>query len=281
MADQLALAAFVRDELKQDRHADPRRLVRHGYKAFSQSTEDGMIAEIFRRIGPGDRRFVEIGVQFGVECNSTWLLHQQWRGLWLEADAASVERVRETHRHFIQSGRLEVACAYVDVDNINALFAKHLGIRTCDLLSIDIDYNDYWVWKALTHTRPRVVIVEYNARWAPPSEITVAYDTEKSWNGDCIFGASLGAFNRLAAERGYSLVGCSLSGVNAFFVRNDLLDDHFLRPGDLLEHYEPARYFLIPLESGHPAAVRPVINLADPAPGPADRVADKLVGGVP
>jgi hypothetical protein len=269
MTDQVALQAFVRDELRQERHADSRRLVRHGYKVFSQGDEDGIIAEIFRRIGPGDKRFVEIGVQIGVECNTTWLLYQQWRGLWLEADGPSVDQMRTSHQQFINAGRLDISQTYVDAANINGLFATHLGSAECDLFSIDIDYNDYWVWQALTHTRPRVVVAEYNARWVPPSEITVAYDTTKTWAGNCHFGASLGALNRLAVDRGYSLVGCSLTGVNAFFVRNDLLGDHFLRPGDLTEHYEPARYFLVGLESGHPAAIGPVVNLADPGLAPS------------
>jgi hypothetical protein len=264
MADQMALMAFMRDELKQERHADPRRLVRHGFKVFSQADEDGIIAEIFRRIGPGDRRFVEIGVQNGVECNTVWLLHQNWSGVWLEADQTSVEQVKSTHRQFIDAGRLDIVRCYVDKTNIDTLFLKRLGGVGCDLLSIDIDYNDYWVWQALTVSQPRVVIVEYNARWAPPAEITVGYDTQKSWAGNCLFGASLGALSRLAAEKGYSLVGCSLSGVNAFFVRNDLLGDHFLEPGVLDVHYEPARYFLVSLEPGHPAAIGAIVNLSDP-----------------
>lgn len=264
MPDQLALQTFVRDELRLERHSDPRRLVRHGFKVFSQSDEDGLIAEIFRRIGSGGRRFIEIGVQNGVECNTVWLLHQQWAGLWIEADQPSVDQMQMTHAQFIGAGRLDIVNAYVDVQNINDIIGKKLDGCECDLLSIDIDYNDYWVWKALTVSRPRVVVVEYNARWAPPAEITVAYDTQKSWAGNCLFGASLGALNRLAIEKGYGLVGCSLSGVNAFFVRNDLLGDSFLRPAVLTEHYEPARYFLVGLEPGHPAVVGPVVNLSDP-----------------
>ena len=264
MADQIALMAYVRDELKLERHSDPRRLVRYGHKVFSQSDEDGLIAEIFRRIGPGDRRFVEIGLQNGVECNTVWLLHQKWSGLWIEADAPSVQQIHETHAQFVTSRRLNIVNQYVDVANINEIFKEHLGSHECDLLSIDIDYNDYWVWQALTTSRPRVVVVEYNARWAPPAEITVAYDTQKSWAGNCHFGASLGALNRLAGEKGYSLVGCSLSGVNAFFVRNDVLGDHFLNPSVLADHYEPARYFLVGLEPGHPAAIGQIVNLSDP-----------------
>jgi hypothetical protein len=264
MSDQLALATFAREELKGQRNVDPRRLLRYGYKVFSQADEDGIIAEIFRRIGMGNRCFIEIGVQTGIECNTVWLLHQQWRGLWIEADAKSVKDVHATHAQFVNAGRLKVVEAYASVENVNRLVADYLDGADCDLLSIDIDYNDYWVWRALTCIRPRVIVVEYNARWVPPAELTVPYDTTRSWIGNCLFGASLGALNRVAQEKGYSLVGCSMSGVNAFFVRDDLVGDHFINPGNVADHYEPARYFLTQIESGHPASIGPLVFLSDP-----------------
>ena len=36
-----------------------------------------------------------------------------------------------------------------------------------DLLSIDIDGNDYHVWKAIDVINPRVVVIEYNAKFTP------------------------------------------------------------------------------------------------------------------
>lgn len=97
-----------------------------------------------------------------------------------------------------------------------------------DLLSIDIDGNDYWVWKAMTAIRPRVVVIEYNSSFGPDRSVTVAYDPsfrryEKHPSG-LYYGASLQALNKLAAQKGYFLAGCDSAGVNAFFVRDDLAD---------------------------------------------------------
>jgi hypothetical protein len=120
-----------------------------------------------------------------------------------------------------------------------------------DLLSIDIDYNDYWVWKAVDVANPRVVVIEYNAALRPPMSLVVPYDPTRSWDGSNYFGASLEALVRLGRTKGYRIVGCNFSGANAFFVRDDLCADHFLDPPTAEEHYEPPRYFAHLMTGGH------------------------------
>ena len=84
-ARQIELARLWADELAKPRHADPKRLLRYGFKVYSQADEDGIIQEIFRRIGTTNRTFVEFGVEAGVECNTAKLLLDGWNGLWIEA----------------------------------------------------------------------------------------------------------------------------------------------------------------------------------------------------
>ena len=86
---QMNLHRFWAELLMQPRYADPKRLLRHGFKVYSQHDEDGIIQEIFRRIGTTNRTFVEFGVEAGTECNSVKLLIEGWRGLWIEASAES------------------------------------------------------------------------------------------------------------------------------------------------------------------------------------------------
>jgi hypothetical protein len=249
---QLELQAFVARELAAERYADPRRLSRHGYKVYSQNDEDGLIAEIFRRIGAPNRTFVEFGVDKGRECNTLWLLAQSWRGLWIEANEAACADISARTAHLISGGRLRLANELVAAENIDAIIARELAGVEVDFLSIDIDFNDYWVWRAIGAITPRAVCVEYNAAWRPPVSIVTPYDPKKRWNGTNYFGASLAALTVLAREKGYALVGCCLAGVNAFFVREDLLQDNFFAPNVVEEHYEPARYFLCRLKAGHP-----------------------------
>jgi len=90
-----------------------------------------------------------------------------------------------------------------------------------------------------------VIVVEYNAAWPPSIDWKVDYDPSATFDGTLYFGASLKAFELLGRELGYSLVGCNLAGVNAFFVRSDLCGEHFLGPFSAENHFEPARYWLL------------------------------------
>jgi hypothetical protein len=75
---QLRVQRAWDEEMAKPRNVDPKRLVRHGYKVYSQNDEDGIIAEIFRRIGTTSHTFVEFGVETGVECNTAKLLVEGW-----------------------------------------------------------------------------------------------------------------------------------------------------------------------------------------------------------
>lgn len=224
------------------RYADPRCLTRHGYRCFSQNEEDGILDEIFRRIGVTSRTFVEFGVEHGLENNTLALLVAGWRGVWIECDHAAVQSIREAFREPLEERLLVVEEAMVTAEGIEEIFQRTGVPEEPDLLSIDIDGNDYWVWKAIRRTRPRVVVVEYNASFGRSARVAVPYDPAARWNGSSHFGASLAAFEALARDKGYALVGCTLNGVNAFFVRTDCLGDEFLEPFTAERHYEPPRY---------------------------------------
>jgi hypothetical protein len=250
-AMQLEIARAWDAEIAKPRHADPKRLLRYGFKIYSQNDEDGIIQEIFRRIGVAARTFVEFGVATGSECNTVKLLIEGWRGLWMEADPLRANSIRRTFDPFCQHEKLVVLEKRVTAENIDALLSEHAAGAEIDLISIDIDYNDYWIWKAITTVRPRVVVIEYNASLRPPLSLTVPYDPQGSWDGSNFYGASLEALVQLGGGKGYRIVGCSLAGVNAFFVRADLCADKFLEPATAQEHYEPPRHYFHLLPSGH------------------------------
>jgi hypothetical protein len=258
---QMQLLRYWDDELAKPRNADPKRLLRHGFKVYSQCDEDGIIQEIFRRIGNGNRVFVEFGVETGVECNSAKLLMEGWRGLWLDGSSAHVAHIRRSLDAFVRDGRLRVIESFITAENINALLAEGGVTGDIDLLSIDIDRNDYWVWKAIEVVKPRVVIIEYNATLRPPLSLVVPYEPMQTWNGSNYFGASLEALVKLGRAKGYRLVGCSFSGANAFFVRDEFAGDHFLDPATAEEHYEPPRYFFGRLTAGHRAQTGPYVSV--------------------
>jgi hypothetical protein len=191
---------------------------------YSQNGEDGVLAEILRRIGPGRREFVEFGIERGVEGNCVALADLlDWSGLFMEADE---ERARSLAWKYRDSAHVRTVCARVTIENVNELFAAHGVSPEPDVLSIDVDGNDVWIWRAIAPTSPRVVVIEYNANLDHGRAIAQPYDPEWNWSGTDWFGASLGALDTVAARKGYGLVHTELAGVNAFYIRNDLLN-HF------------------------------------------------------
>ena len=202
------------------------------------------------------RTFVEFGVETGVECNTVKLLIEGWRGLWIEANAQACKAIASNFAPFLKDRRLTLQQSLVTAENINAPHRKGGLKGEIDLLSIDIDFNDYWVWKAIEAVSPRVVVIEYNAGLRPPLSLTVPYQPNRAGDGTNFFGASLEALVRLGRSKGYRVVGCNISGSNAFFVREDLCADHFIEPATAEEHYEPPRHFFSLLLAG-PQAPRP------------------------
>jgi hypothetical protein len=262
--DHLAQMELLRswdEELAKPRHANPKRLLRYGFKVYSQSDEDGIIQEIFRRIGTTNRVFVEFGVESGIECNSVKLLIDGWRGLWLDGGQQNIAQIHTRFRTFIENHNLAALQAFITAENINSLIEQGGVSGEIDLLSIDIDRNDYWVWKAINLIQPRVVAIEYNATLHPPLSLVVPYEPNGTWDGSNYFGASLEALVRLGRTKGYQLVGCNISGTNAFFVRNELVGDLFIDPPTAEEHYEPPRYYFVLLKAGHRPQLGPYVTV--------------------
>jgi hypothetical protein len=242
----LACADYWERAMRSERNAEPKRLLKYGCRIFSQNDEDGIVAEIFSRIGTTDRSFIEIGVDNGSECNTLNLLAQNWRGTWFERNAAAVTQAHRRLRRIIEGNRLRIVQVKVTQENVDELLHDTALSSRPDLLSIDIDGNDYWVWRAITSFRPRVVIIEYNAAWRPPVSVTMKYNADHVWiEGDINSGASLSALEKLGREKGYNLVGCCFAGVNAFFVAKELCAELFATPFSSENHYEPLRAFLL------------------------------------
>jgi len=227
------------------KYADLRNLNRFEHEMLSQCGEDGIVDEIFRRIGTTNRFFVEFGAGNGVQNSTASLFFDNWSGAWIEGDHGNAETIRKKFAPLLLRHRLRFTEAFITAENIEELL-KSLDIpEEFDLLSVDIDGNDYWVWQTITKFRPRVVICEYNARYGGHTPWVMKYNPSHIWNGSCYYGASLKALEKLGASKGYVLVGCNLAGVNAFFVRREIAADLFQGPYSAEFHYEPQRFFLV------------------------------------
>src|SRR4051794_40434243 len=150
------------------RYNEPKRLGVHEFQMFSQTGADGIIAEIFHRIGRTNSIFVEFGVGNGLENNTAALLLQGWSGVWIEASRRSNRAIQQNLKPLLDEQKLMLLPRFVTKENIVDLLDGCGVPLDLDLVSIDIDGNDYWVWEALlSRYSPRVVVIEYNALLGP------------------------------------------------------------------------------------------------------------------
>ncbi len=242
-----------REALQRRRH--PELLDRCEARTFSQHGEDGVLAEIFRRLNVSHGYFVEFGVEHGRENNTLALARQGWRGLWLERVPQHCEHARAaiaTH-----AAAIVLLERFVTRENILDLLASQGVPDDLDLLSIDVDGNDYWIAeRILERYHPKVLVVEYNAFFARGEDFVIDYAPDFRWDQSNYFGASLKTFTSMMQQHGYALVGCERAGVNAFFVRRDLARGRFHSPADPVAFfYRAPKYGLY---WGHPS--RAVVN---------------------
>ena len=255
----------------------PYNLTARRFSLSSQNEEDGIIHAIFDTVGDGSRRFVEIGA--GTNGGNSGFLASEcgWSGMMLEASSRRTDRLK------MRFEPMGVACLtdWAACENINDLIRDSGCEGEIDLLSIDIDGNDYWIWEAITACSPRLVIIEYNSLFGPDRAVVVPYDpefdrhrfVEAAEGGHYYFGASLQALSRLAEQKGYRLILTEPRGVNPFFLRNDvgqeipacdpssayrMLVKYGRRGHDLFEYIREHDLPLIDLDAGGGATEAPV-----------------------
>lgn len=200
-------------------------LGRYEYSWLSQNGEDGILRYLFDEIGYESRWFVEFG--FGAaQCNALRLmLKEDFRGLLMDGSRENVDCFNyAANQHGID--RVTAVHTFITRGNLQSLIRDNGVPRDIDLLSLDVDGNDYWFWETLDCVSPRVVCIEYNAGIGPELALTVPYDDSferysKHASG-FFYGASLAALQSLGQRKGYYLIGCDSTGTNAFFLRDDV-----------------------------------------------------------
>jgi len=215
------------------------------FRTFSQNGEDGILWYIFSLIGTLRKTSVEICAGNGKQCNTTNLIvNHGWTGLLFDGNEENVKVgtafFRKHPGTFTFPPRF--VHAWLDTDNINQLISGQGFTGEIDLLSLDIDGIDYWLWNAITVVRPRVVVAEIQAIWGDTRSVTVPYRadfrTEYVSGFGVYSGASLPAFVKLGRTKGYRLIGSQRYGFNAFFMREDVGQDIFpeVSAADCLRH---------------------------------------------
>ena len=199
------------------------------FRAYSQNEEDGILLYIFSLIGTTNKKCVEICAGDGIECNTANLLiNHKWIGLLFDGNQNNINKAKQFYSQHPNTKYWPpiTVCHWVTKKNADQLIVENGFEGEIDLLSLDIDGIDYWLWKEITCISPRCVVLEFNHLWGSDVAVTVPYaddfQAEFTEYGSDYAGASLLAFVKLAKEKGYRLVGTNAIATNAFFVREDI-----------------------------------------------------------
>lgn len=239
LASHLTLARHL-DQIKENQGLilsalnqgqSTRNIKSYEFKVFSQWGEDGIIQRLTKVVEIKNKTFIEFGVEDFLESNCRFLMSKDnWKGFVLDGSSKNVSRLKNSH--FYWKHQLEAECAHITRDNINELLERSGFDYDLGILSIDIDGMDYFIFEAICSYKPRILVCEFNPVFGATRKITVPYksdfDRTRAHHSNLYWGASLAAITSLAKNRGYSLVGTNSAGQNAFFVRQDLVNEHLI-----------------------------------------------------
>lgn len=198
---------------------------------YSQFNEDEVIARLLAEHGSGTKRCVDIGARGVMNSNvANLIIHHGWWGFLFDRGLASYKTLIATYGPFDDNEIDRAACHkcggakrwpvaivkdIISPRNVNALLPERF-----DLLSIDIDGQDYHVWEAIA-ARPKIVVIEYNpnrpGHYVMP--LNAKYEADRDPRNREWGGASKDALVALGARKGYRLADANAH--NLFFVRND------------------------------------------------------------
>ena len=211
-----------------------------GFRIYSQFEEDGILLYLFSLVPPVNRRCVEICAGDGRECMTTNLIVNH--GWWGYLFDGSEKNVRNGQRFFANQRDTWLhpplfTRAWITAENVDEQLCAAGVTGVVDLLSLDMDGMDYWVWNAVSAIQPRVVVCETNNLIPAGRALTVPYARDFVSSADGYCGASLEAMCRLGKTKGYRLVGTHRFGFNAFFMLNGVGEDFFpeVDPGTCLK----------------------------------------------
>jgi hypothetical protein len=231
------------------------------FQVFSQFGDDGIIQFLLNNIEVYNNTFVEFGVENYEEANTRFLLEcYNWKGLVIDSDLNNIQYIKE--QNYYWRNQLSAVADFITKQNINQILQKNNFIGDIGILSIDIDGNDYWIWKEISIVNPAIVIIEYNARFGYEESLTIPYienfDRKKRKESNIYYGASLAALTKLGKQKNYSLVYTNSNGNNAYFVKNELINEN----NNLIKENSPKECFNLNSFKEYKDSNNNIINLS-------------------
>lgn len=193
-------------------------------KIHSQSGEDGILTKLFEVLEIEKGWFCEFGAGDGNNISNTRIFRERgWSGVLIEGDDSRFHTMKNS-KEISENKKIHLIHEYISCENgekIDDLLSRTPIPHDFDLISIDVDGNDLWIWKSMEKYRPKVVIIEYNSHFSVTESVTVEYDRNHRFSGDNYYGANAGALIKLGKEKSYDLVAFT-NGLNLVFVDSPL-----------------------------------------------------------
>ena len=220
------------------------KIQKYEFKVYSQWGDDGIIQFLVNKLKIVNRTFIEFGVEDFTESNTRFLLiKDNWSGFVIDSSDKHIDKINRNISNWKYD--FKAHNEFITARNINSILELSNFDKDLGLLSIDIDGNDFYILEAITEYTPRILICEYNSLFGDKRKITVPYQENFSRTkfhfSNLFYGASLPALNYISEIKGYKLVGTNSHGVNAYFVREDLIPKNF--PDFTLEEVFTQRKF--------------------------------------
>ncbi len=193
----------------------PAWLLDYSNDIYTQTGEDGILAKVLETLPETDQWCVEFGAWDGVHlCNSrNLILNKGYNAVMIEGSSAKAKELANTYKDYPGVVPMNAFVGYTKDDNLDTLLAQTDIPINFDFLSIDVDGNDYHIWKAMSKYQPKVVCIEYN-----PTMATGVHFVQEP-GPTIMHGSSPSAILELGKEKGYSLV--CVTDLNLIFVRDE------------------------------------------------------------
>lgn len=150
-------------------------LLRNFGNVYSQVGQDGILAEIFKRLEVDNGFFVEFGGWDGVYLsNCRWLFEKGWSGCYIEADTKKFKELEVNYQKYpnvicINSFVDYLGSGRENAKNLRTILAEQLDdshIESIDFVNIDIDGLDLEVALSIGF-KPKVLLIEGGTDLSP------------------------------------------------------------------------------------------------------------------
>ena len=209
-----------------------------GFRCYSQFDEDGIILYLLTLVGNKNKIVVEICCGDGQESMSANLIiNHGFKGFLFDGSLKKIQAAKKFFSKHKDCSLVKptITNKWITKENINNILYDNGVEGEIDILVVDMDGVDYYIWEAIDKINPRICVFEVHNVIPHNVSLTVPYSDDFDYlkqdkKLQDFRSVSPTAMNKLSEKKGYTFVGNNKHGFNVFYVRNDLLNELLPKP---------------------------------------------------